>query len=161
LFISGWGARITPAPGRPFPVPAVTPESAPATGACPIDERNSSGDTLLPSRPAPAHPSARPPGQAGAPPPPDPHIRLPGWFSAVAIGVAVLTNHRDATADNLYRLFARSFLRPSLAEVDLAIVPVVVLLAALLLCRLPDRLPDLPAVMPAFALSLAWMLAWP
>jgi hypothetical protein len=66
-----------------------------------------------------------------------------------------------AHTDNLYRLFARSFLRPSLAEVDLVIVPVVVLLAALLLWRLPDRRPDLPAVMPAFALSLAWMLAWP
>jgi hypothetical protein len=73
----------------------------------------------------------------------------------------VLATHRDATTDSLYRLFVHSFLRPSLAEVDLVIVPVVVLLAALLLWRLPDRLPDLPAVMPAFALSLAWMLAWP
>ena len=61
----------------------------------------------------------------------------------------------------MYRLFAHSFLRPSLAQVNLVIVPVVVIVAALLLWRLPDRLPQLPAVMPAFALSLAWMLAWP
>ncbi len=81
------------------------------------------------------------------------------WFGRRAL--TVLANHRDATTDNLYRLFAHSFLRPSLAEVDLVIVPVVVIVAALLLWRLPDRLPQLPAVMPAFALSLAWMLAWP
>lgn len=70
------------------------------------------------------------------------------WFGRLAL--TVLTNHRDATGDNLYRLFARSFLRPSLAEDDLVIVPVVVLLAVLLLWWLP-----------AFAPSLAWMLAWP
>jgi len=81
------------------------------------------------------------------------------WFGRRAL--TVLTNHRDATTDNLYRLFAHSFLRPSLAEVDLVIVPVLVILAVLLLWRLPDRLPELPTVMPAFALSLAWMLAWP
>lgn len=81
------------------------------------------------------------------------------WFGSRAL--TVLTNHRDATTDNLYRLFAHSFLRPSLAEVDLVIVPVVLIVAVLLLQRLPDRLPELPAVMPAFALSLAWMLAWP
>jgi alpha-1,6-mannosyltransferase len=81
------------------------------------------------------------------------------WFGRRAL--TVLMNHRDATTDNLYRLFAHSFLRPSLAEVDLVIVPVLVILAVLLLWRLPDRLPELPTVMPAFALSLAWMLAWP
>ncbi len=81
------------------------------------------------------------------------------WFGRPAL--TVLTNHRDATADNLYRLFAHSFVRPSLAEVDFVIVPVVVALAVLLLWRLPDRLPEMPAVMPALALSLAWVLAWP
>jgi hypothetical protein len=81
------------------------------------------------------------------------------WFGRRAL--TVLTNHRDATTDNLYRLFAHSFLRPSLAEVDLVIVPVLVILAILLMWRLPDRLPELPTAMPAFALSLAWMLAWP
>jgi len=81
------------------------------------------------------------------------------WFGRRAL--TVLANHRDATTDNLYRLFAHSFLRPSLAEVDLVIVPVVIIVAVLLLWRLPDRLPELPTVTPAFALSLAWMLAWP
>ena len=81
------------------------------------------------------------------------------WFGRRSL--AVLANHRDATMDNLYQLFAHSFLRPSLAEVDLVIVPAVVLVAAALLWRLPDRLPGLPAVMPALALSLAWTLAWP
>jgi hypothetical protein len=88
-------------------------------------------------------------------------ILVPSYLLFGRRAVTVLANHRDATTDNLYRLFAHSFLRPSLAEVDLVIVPLVVLVAALLLWRLPDRLPDLPAVMPAFALSLAWMLAWP
>jgi hypothetical protein len=87
-------------------------------------------------------------------------ILVPSYLLFGRRALTVLTNHRDATTDNLYRLFAHSFLRPSLAEVDLVIVPVVVLVAALLLWRLPDRLPDLPAVMPAFKLSLAWMLAW-
>jgi hypothetical protein len=81
------------------------------------------------------------------------------WFGRRAL--TVLMNHRDATTDNLYRLFAHSFLRPTLAEVDLVIVPVVLIVAIALLWRLPDRLPEMPAVMPAFALSLAWMLAWP
>ncbi len=81
------------------------------------------------------------------------------WFGRPAL--TVLTDHRDATTDNLYRLFAHSFLRPSLAEVDLVVVPVLVVMAALLLWRLPDRQPGLPAVMAAFALNLAWMLAWP
>ncbi len=81
------------------------------------------------------------------------------WFGRPAL--TVLANHRDATDDTLYRLFALSFLHPSLAEVDFVIVPVVVVLAVLLLWRLPDRLPEIPAVMPALALSLAWMLAWP
>ena len=81
------------------------------------------------------------------------------WFGRPAL--TVLTNHRDATSDTLYRLFSPSFLHPSLPEVGLVIVPVVVLLAAALLRRLPDRLPAHPAVMPALALTLAWMLAWP
>ena len=81
------------------------------------------------------------------------------WFGRPAL--TVLTNHRDATADNLYRLFAHSFVRPSVTEVDFVIVPVVIVVAVLLLWRLPDRLAEMPAVMPALALSLAWVLAWP
>ena len=88
-------------------------------------------------------------------------VLVPSYLRFGRRALTVLTNHRDATDDTLYRLFSSSFLHPSLAELDLVIVPVVVVMAALLLWRLPDRLPGLPAVMPAFALSLAWMLAWP
>jgi hypothetical protein len=81
------------------------------------------------------------------------------WFGTAAI--TVLAHHRDATADTLWRLFGPSFLRPSLLQVTLVVLPVFAITAVLLLRRLPDRLPEIPAMLPTFALSLAWMLAWP
>jgi hypothetical protein len=81
------------------------------------------------------------------------------WFGSAAI--TVLANHRDATADTLWRLFGQTFLRPSPLEVALVILPVFAVVAVLLLWRLPDRLPEFPAILPTFALTLAWMLAWP
>ena len=73
----------------------------------------------------------------------------------------VLTTHRDATNDTLYRLFSHALLRPTPAEIGLIIVPILVITAGLVLTRLPDGFPARPAIHPAFAVSLAWMLAWP
>ncbi|MGP8000083.1 MAG: hypothetical protein ACLPKI_22625 [Streptosporangiaceae bacterium] len=81
------------------------------------------------------------------------------WFGRSAL--AVLSSHRDATNDTLYRLFSRALLNPTPAEIGLIIVPVLIITAAAVLSRLPDGFPARPAIHPAFAVSLAWMLAWP
>jgi hypothetical protein len=81
------------------------------------------------------------------------------WFGRPALDV--LTTHRDATNDTLYRLFSHALLLPTPAEIGLIIVPILVITAGLVLRRLPDGFPARPAIHPAFAVSLAWMLAWP
>ncbi len=81
------------------------------------------------------------------------------WFGRPAL--SVLANHRDATNDTLYRLFAPALLHPTPAEIGLVIAPVLVITAVAVLVRLPDGCPARPAIHPAFAVSLAWMLAWP
>ncbi|HTT53901.1 MAG TPA: hypothetical protein VMH35_21110 [Streptosporangiaceae bacterium] len=81
------------------------------------------------------------------------------WFGRPAL--SVLTTHRDATNDTLYRLFSRALLHPTPAEIGLVIVPVVIITTGAVLSRLPDGFPARPAIHPAFAVSLAWMLAWP
>ena len=81
------------------------------------------------------------------------------WFGRPAL--SVLANHRDATNDTLYRLFAHALLRPTPAEIGLVIVPVLIITTVAVLGRLPDGFPARPAIHPAFAVSLAWMLAWP
>jgi hypothetical protein len=75
--------------------------------------------------------------------------------------LSVLTTHRDATNDTLYRLFSGSLLHPTPLEIGLVIVPVLIITAAAVAGRLPDGFPGRPAIHPAFAVSLAWMLAWP
>ena len=81
------------------------------------------------------------------------------WFGRSAF--SVLSSHRDATNDTLYRLLDPALLHPTPAEIGLVIVPVLVIITVLVLRRLPDGFPALPAIHPAFAVSLAWMLAWP
>lgn len=81
------------------------------------------------------------------------------WFGPPAL--TVLTTHRDATTDTMYRLLAASFTHVSIAQLSLVVLPVVAVMAGLLLWRLPDGFPALPAIQPALALSLAWTLAWP
>ena len=81
------------------------------------------------------------------------------WFGRRAL--TVLANHRDATPDNLYRLFAHSFLRPSLAQVNLVIVAGRGDHGGAAAVAPPGQAADTARDIPAFALSLAWMLAWP
>lgn len=81
------------------------------------------------------------------------------WFGPPAI--TVLLDHSNATADNVYRIFAEALGTASMPQLSMVALPVLAFTAYLLLARLPNGYPAVPAVRPAFALTLAWLLTWP